>query len=147
MTLLSEFWNYLWTGETPMKKKHNQKDIPQAEPSPVLTAIPYKTFSPSYPWKDQGSDLLKDADCFARWTQVFRPSIEPDASQMPAINQRLDNANRGYGFEIIPPKSYPAVVVYVRIRRMGLTECEFYWDYVYPSDFDTKAVRVAERSK
>ena len=82
------------------------------------------------------SHLLRSADDFEPWVKLFRPTTEATMWRMPMVeSQVIDNAKRGCGFEVLPPTSYPAIVVYTRIRRTGLTECEFYWDYVYPSDF------------
>lgn len=94
---------------------------PYIPPSPVPTD-PYEHFSRESPWKDQGRELLQNPRQFTRWLPKFRP-------------EKDDKLPRGLGFEVEPPASYPVIVIYTRIRRIGLTECEFYWDYVYPADF------------
>ena len=82
------------------------------------------------------------ARAFKKWVINFRPII-------PDVGNRAEFINRGMAFVIDPPKSYPCVVIYTRIRRTSLTECEFYWDFVTPSDFpaaSTKREKKAPRA-
>lgn len=85
-------------------------------------------FTRESPWFDQGHQLLKNEAGFKRWVRKFRPEVEAD-------KPKADQFNRNFAFEVKPPISYPAMVVYVRVRRSGLSECEFYWDFVIPNDF------------
>jgi hypothetical protein len=87
---------------------------PPSPAAPDLQTEDYSSFSREAPWTDQGLELLNDSAALARWIKRFQPS---------------------HAFEVIPPISYPAIVIYTRVRRTGLRECEFYWDYVTPSDF------------
>jgi hypothetical protein len=98
------------------------KKKPAPAPERILTTEEYRTFARESPWSDQGKDFLLDADAFRLWVKRFRPDKD-------------DKLPRGLGFEVLPPSSYPAIVIHTRIRRTGLTECEFYWDYVTLSDF------------
>ena len=77
---------------------------------------------------------MENQEEFDRWLSDFRPDKGTRyGSRVPVLDGGV-----GYGFEVIPPASYPAIVIYTRIRRIGLTECEFYWDYVYPGDFPSE---------
>ena len=100
-----------------------KQDAPVNPPPPVApTTEDYRTFARESPWSDQGREFLPDVEAFGAWVKRFRPAKD-------------DKLPRGLGFEVLPPDSYPAIVIYTRIRRLALTECEFYWDYVTPADF------------
>jgi hypothetical protein len=113
---------------------------------PRLETEDYGRFSRELPWKDQGRDLLPNAKAFSHWVDRFRPASGVRyGNRVPSLEGGV-----GFGFEVLPPSSYPAIVIYTRIRRTGLTECEFYWDYVCLSDFTppgAKGVELIRTSK
>ena len=72
---------------------------------------------------DIGKELLRNERAWRSWARRFAPSPQdwPDEQGKP--------------FYMPVPSSYPTIVVWTRIHRSGLVACEFYWDYVYPSEF------------